>query len=259
MWFDTHVNLHHERFDDDRDYVVRRAREAGVSDMIEICQNADDRDRVVEIADRYDIWATVGTHPHYAKDAGELTVDILVDQASEARVVGIGETGLDFHYGYSDEASQRSNFAKHIEAAQQTQLPLVIHSRDADDAMAETLTQSSSLMAFPMVLHCFTATQALADCVLGLGGYVSFSGIATFKNADDVRDVAKRIPADKLLIETDCPYLTPVPERGQRCEPRHVIGVGEKLAQLRGVSAEELAKATTDNAYQLFSKAVRNA
>ena len=259
MWFDTHVNLHHERFDTDRDEVVARAREGGVCDMVEICQNADDRHKVTDIAERYGIWATVGTHPHYAKDADALTVETLVEQAAHNRVVGIGETGLDFHYGYSDEASQRSNFAKHIEAAQQTQLPLVIHSRNADEAMAETLTQASSLMAFPMVLHCFTATQRLADCVLGLGGYVSFSGIVTFKNADDVRDAARSVPHDRLLVETDCPYLAPVPDRGQRCEPRHVVRVGEVVANVRGTDPDALAKATTDNAYRLFAKADRGA
>ena len=257
MWFDTHVNLHHERFDKDRADVVARARESGVSDMVEICQNADDSDRVLGIAREHDLWATVGTHPHYAKDAGNLTVERLVEVAKDDRVVGIGETGLDFHYGYSGKASQRSNFAKHIEAAQQTQLPLVIHSREADAAMAETLTQAQSLMAFPMLLHCFTATPALAETVLELGGYVSFSGIVTFKKADDVREAVGLVPDDRIIVETDCPYLTPVPDRGQRCEPRHVVNVGETVARLRDVSAAACAEMTTRNAYALFAKAKR--
>ena len=184
-------------------------------------------------------------------------MDDLVEAAAHPRCVGIGETGLDFHYGYSGEASQKQNFSTHIAAAQVTGLPLVIHSREADALMAEMLEAAHAEEAFAMVLHCFTATPELARVVLGLGGYVSFSGIVTFKNADDVRAAVAWVPDDKLLIETDCPYLTPVPERGRRCEPKHVVAVGEQVAELRGWSVERCAEVTTDNAYTLFGKAVR--
>ena len=254
MWFDTHVNLHSERFDEDREAVVARARAAGVGAFVEICQESRDFAKVAMIAEKFGQWCTVGTHPHHAKDDAGLTVEALVEMAGHPRCVGIGETGLDFHYGYSDEASQRANFATHIAAAQAVQLPLVIHSREADDMMAEMLTEAHGKAAFPIVLHCFTATEALARTVLGLGGYISFSGIVTFKNADDVRAAVGLVPEDRLLVETDCPYLTPVPERGQRCEPRHVVQVGERVAELRGWSAEACARITTANARACFAK-----
>lgn len=258
MWFDTHVNLHHERFDGDRDAVVARARDAGVGDMIEICQNANERARILELAERFDIWATVGTHPHHADAAGELTAESLVETAAHPRVVGIGETGLDFHYGYSSEAAQRANFARHIRASQDTQLPLVIHSREADVQMIEMLDAAYADSAFPMVLHCFTATPELARAVLDRGGYISFSGIVTFKSADAVRAAVALVPDNRLLVETDCPYLTPVPDRGQRCEPHHVARVGETVAALRDWTPERCAEMTTANAYRLFSKARRD-
>ena len=256
MWFDTHINLHNERFDDDRAEVLTRARARGVTDMIEICQDAANFPRVLSIAEEHDLWATVGTHPHDAKEA-TATADNLVDMAQHPRVVGIGETGLDFHYNYSNEAAQRRNFEAHIQACQTTQLPLVIHSRNADDMMADMLTAHHREAAFPLLLHCFTAGPDLATTVLDLGGYISFSGILTFKNADDVRKVAVTIPEDRILIETDCPYLTPVPHRGERCEPWHVGLVGEYLAQLRGWSVEDCAALTSANAYACFPKAVR--
>ena len=257
MWFDTHANLHHERFDEDRGEVVAKSREAGVSDMIEICQNADNFPRVLSIAEEYDLWCTVGTHPHDAAKAGHLTTDDLIEYTRHDRVVGIGETGLDYHYGFSDEASQTQNFERHIAASQATQLPLVIHSREADDQMAHMLTTAHSESAFPLLLHCFTATEALARTILDLGGYISFSGIVTFKNADDVRAAVRLVPDDRILVETDCPYLTPVPDRGKRCEPRHVVWVGETIARLKSWSAEECAKITSENAYRCFAKARR--
>ena len=250
MWTDTHTNLHHERFDEDRDEVVARAREAGVG-MVEICQSEREVDRVRDIADRYGLPHTVGTHPHYARDAVG-TVESLLALAEAPGVVGIGETGLDFHYGYSDERSQRANFARHIAVSQRTGKPLVVHSREADSMMAETLREACAEQAFPILLHCFTAGPALADAVLELDGYISFSGILTFNNAQDVRDAALRVPEDRILVETDCPYLTPVPHRGQRCEPVHVAHVGERLAELRGWSVEECARTTTANARRVF-------
>jgi len=254
MWFDTHVNLHSERFDEDRAEVVARAEEDGVGGFIEICQQSKDFGVVSGIAEQFNQWCTVGTHPHHAKDDLKLSVDELVRDAAHPRCVGIGETGLDFHYGYSDEASQRQNFATHIAAAQKTALPLVIHSREADDMMAATLKEAYSDAPFSMVLHCFTAGPVLAKVVLDLGGYISFSGIVTFKNAHDVREAVALVPDDRLLVETDCPYLTPVPERGRRCEPRHVVQVGEVVAGLRGWTAEQCAEVTSANAKKCFAK-----
>ena len=252
MWFDTHTNLHHERFDEDRDAVVGRARDAGVFGMIEICQDEREFATVRATATRYRLPFTAGTHPHYAKDVTHRTIGDLMNLASDPEVVGIGETGLDFHYGYSDEASQRANFERHIAVARDTGKVLVIHSREADEMMADMLRQTTEDGAYPLLLHCFTAGQALADTVLDLGGYISFSGILTFKNADDVRRAAERVPQDRILIETDCPYLTPVPDRGQRCEPRHVAHVGAALAALRGWDVEACAAITSGNARRCF-------
>ena len=252
MWFDTHVNLHHERFDEDRDDVVSRARKAGVTGMVEICQDERQFETVQAISKRFGLPHTVGTHPHYAKDVTDRTVEDLLALASLPDVVGIGETGLDFHYGYSDEVSQRANFARHIAVARETQKVLVIHSRNADEMMADMLHAAIAEGAFPLLLHCFTAGQTLADMVLELGGYISFSGILTFKNAHDVRAAAMRVPKERILIETDCPYLTPVPERGQRCEPRHVALVGAALAELRGWDLNACAETTSANARRCF-------
>ena len=253
MWTDTHTNLHHERFDEDRDAVVKRARDAGVK-MVEICQDEREVGKVREVAARYQLPHTVGTHPHYARDASG-TVESLLALADDPNVVGIGETGLDFHYGYSDEASQRANFARHIAVSQRTGKPLVVHSREADAMMAEMLREANADSPFSILLHCFTAGPELADAVLELDGYISFSGILTFKNANDVREAAMRVPDDRILVETDCPYLTPVPHRGQRCEPVHVALVGECLAELRGWSAKECARITTANARRIFGLA----
>lgn len=203
------------------------------------------------------IWRTVGVHPHYADDAADLTADRLAELAEPDDVVGIGECGLDYYYEHSDRGAQRAVFGAHVAASQRTGLPLVIHTRDADEDMAAILAEMAAEAAFTPLLHCYTSGQPLCDLVLSLGGYVSFSGIATFKNADDVRAVARSVPLDRLLVETDCPYLAPVPHRGRRCEPAHVADVARSLAATRGEAEGTLISATTDNFFRLFSRAQR--
>ncbi|MGB0908675.1 MAG: TatD family hydrolase [Maricaulaceae bacterium] len=256
MWVDSHVNLHGEKFADDLDEVVTRARESGVSAMLNICCKLSDSDDVIAVADRYpNMWASVGTHPHDAKENPNITAQNLIEIAAHPKVVGIGETGLDFHYNFSEKEAQFHNFQAHIEAARETQLPLIIHSRNADDEMGDLLEAEMAKGAFPALLHCYTSGERLARRAIDLGLYFSMSGIITFKNANDVREIAKLIPEDRIIIETDCPYLAPVPHRGQRNEPAFVTHVGEKLAEIRGWSLEETAQRTTDAFYDLFKKA----
>ena len=258
MLVDSHVNLHHERFAGEVDAVIARAREAGVGAMLTISDRLESTDAIAAIAARHDrIWRTVGVHPHHADEAAGLTADTLCDLAAPTDVVGIGECGLDYHYGYSDRAAQQSVFRAHVRASQRAGLPLVIHTREADADMAANLAEMHAEAAFTPLLHCYTSGQALCDLVLGLGGYVSFSGIATFKNADDVRAVARTVPLDRLLIETDCPYLAPVPHRGRRCEPAHAADVARSLAETRGEDEGALIGATTENFFRLFAKARR--
>lgn len=258
MLVDSHVNLHGEKFTDDMDDVVARAVDAGIGTMLNICCKVSDYDDVVAVAERYEnMWASVGTHPHDAKENPDITAQHLIDLAAHPKVIGIGETGLDFHYNYSDKAAQIYNFQAHIEAARETQLPLIIHSREADDLMAETLEREMVKGAFPALLHCYTSGPDLAKRAADLGLYFSMSGIITFKNAVDVREIASWLPAERLMIETDCPYLAPVPYRGRRNEPAYVSHVCDKLSEIRGWSVEETAKITTDAFFNLFKKARR--
>jgi TatD DNase family protein len=256
MIIDSHVNLHGERFQDDLDAVIARAGEAGVGYMLNICCNIKDFDAVVKIAEEHDnIWATVGTHPHDAKDNPDITADQLVELAQHPKVVGIGETGYDFHYGYSSQDAQVSNFAAHMEAARQTQLPLVVHTREADDLMMDALKATGAGRDYPALLHCYTSGKALADWAAEAGLYFSVSGIATFKNATDVRDRIKDMPDDRIMLETDCPYLAPVPHRGRRNEPAFLPHVADALAGVKGWSLEETAERTNAAFFRLFSKA----
>lgn len=258
MIIDSHVNLHGDQFVDDVDAVVARAVNAGVGAMLNICCKLSDFEVALAIAKRFpNTWASVGTHPHDAKDNPDITAKELIQRASDPLVIGIGETGLDFHYNYSDEAAQFTNFRAHIDAARETQLPLIIHSRNADDKMGDLLEAEMVKGAFPALLHCYTSGERLAQRAIDMGIYFSFSGIITFKKADDVRAIAASIPEDRILIETDCPYLSPVPHRGQRCEPAFVVNVAEKLADIRGWSFEDTEINTTDNFFELFDKASR--
>ncbi|RIJ15340.1 TatD family deoxyribonuclease [Henriciella mobilis] len=253
--FDTHVNLHAEAFADDLEAVLARARDAGVTRFLAICDRFDNYHRVAEIAvGNADIWNSVGVHPHYAKDFTGLSVEALVEAAEDAKTVAIGETGLDFHYGYSAEAAQVDNFRRHIEASRKTGLPLIVHTREADDLTADILEDEFRRGPFPILLHCYTGGQALADRALDLGAYFSVSGILSFKNAKDVRAVIATIPLDRVILETDCPYLAPVPFRGRRNEPAFLIHVAEALAALHGKDALHVASVCEENALTLFKK-----
>lgn len=255
MIIDSHVNLHGEKFADDRDAVISRAHEVGVTHMINICCNIKDFEAVVKVAEDHDnIWATVGTHPHDAKDNPDITADQLIEMASHPKVVGIGETGYDFHYGYSSQDDQVKNFAAHIEASRQTQLPLVIHTREADTLMLETLKESGAGRDYPALLHCYTSGQDLAEWAAEAGLYFSVSGIVTFKTAHDVRDRIKSMPDDRIMLETDCPYLAPVPYRGRRNEPSYLPHVADGLAAVKGWTANETAERTTAAVFNLFKK-----
>ncbi len=260
MLIDSHVNLHSDKFAGDLDAVIGRARAAGVMGMLTISDRLASTAAIRKIADAHaDIWRSVGVHPHHAKDEAGLTSEILVEMAKDPKVVGIGECGLDFHYEYSPRETQERIFRAHIAAARETGLPLIIHTRDADARMLEILTEEYGKGRFTPLLHCYTGGPALADGVLAMGGYISFAGIITFRNADNIRAIAKAAPADRLIIETDCPYLAPVPMRGRRCEPAFVVHVAEKLAETRGVDAGEIAAATTVNFFRLFRRAKKEA
>ncbi|MGB3454992.1 MAG: TatD family hydrolase [Litorimonas sp.] len=255
MIVDSHVNLHGERFAEDLDAVIERAGEAGVSHMLNICCNIKDFEAVVKVAeDHSNIWATVGTHPHDAKDNPDITAADLIEMASHPKVVGIGETGYDFHYGYSSRDAQVNNFAVHMEAARDTQLPLVIHTREADALMLEALRSTGAGREYPALLHCYTSGPELAEWAAEAGLYFSVSGIATFKNAHDVRDRIKSMPDDRIMLETDCPYLAPVPHRGKRNEPAFLPFVAQALAEVKDWTLEETETRTNAAFFRLFTK-----
>lgn len=256
MLVDSHVNLHHEKFAGDRDAVIASARAAGVAAMLTISDRISSTDALREITRaNANIWRSVGAHPHYASEHPDLTAARLVALAAEDDVVGIGECGLDFHYGFSPADAQAKVFAAHIEAAQETGLPLIIHTREADAATARLLVDAQAKRAFTPLLHCYTAGLALAEAVMDMGGYISFSGIITFKNAEEVRAIAKRMPRDRIIIETDCPYLAPVPFRGRRCEPAHVAHVADELSEILDLTRAETDRLTTENFFRLFRRA----
>ena len=256
MLIDSHVNLHHEKFDGEVEAVIARAAQAGVTAMLTISDKIASTEKIRAIAARHkNIWRSVGAHPHYASDHTDLTAERLISLGREPDVVGVGECGLDFHYGFSSPGDQERLFAIHIEAAQETGLPLIIHTREADDLTGAMLAQAMARRAFTPLLHCYTSSLTLAEAVMEMGGYISFSGIITFKNADDVRAVAARMPHDRILVETDCPYLAPIPHRGRRCEPAHVVHVADKLGEILGRPRAEIDRLTTENFFRLFARA----
>jgi len=253
---DSHVNLHSEKYAEDFDDILKRAREAGVMTMLTISDQLSNTDAIKVLADIDPaIWRSVGVHPHYAKDYPDLDAMTLVELAADPKVIGIGECGLDFYYEHSAREAQKCVFRAHIAAAQHTMLPLIIHTRNADSATSEMLQDAYREGQFTPLLHCYTGGLELAEMALALGGYISFSGIITFKNASEVRAIAETAPLDRIIIETDCPYLAPVPMRGRRNEPAFVTHVAEKLAEIRGVAFDDIAKITTDNFFRLFSRA----
>ncbi|HXI87146.1 MAG TPA: TatD family hydrolase [Parvularculaceae bacterium] len=256
MLIDSHVNLHSDQYADDLEKVIARARAVGVSGMLTISDRLESTSAIKAITDAHqNIWRSVGVHPHHAKEARGMTAETLIELAAERNVVGIGECGLDFHYEYSPRDIQEDVFRAHIAASRATDLPLIIHTREADARMLEILEEEQALGAFTPLLHCYTGGRALAEAVLAMGGYISFSGIITFKNAADIREIARAAPLDRLIVETDCPYLAPIPMRGRRNEPAFVVHVADKLAEIRGASRQEIDRATTENFFRLFWRA----
>src|SRR5580693_7301889 len=245
---DSHCHLDFDDFSSDLDGIVARAQAAGVGRMVTISTRVKRRAGLVAIADRFaDVYSSVGTHPHYAHEELDLTVADLVARTRHAKVVAIGEAGLDYHYDLSPRAAQERGFRNHIAAARETGLPLVIHSRDADDDMVRILEEEMGKGAFPAVLHCFTGGRDLARRTIALGLSISFTGILTFKNSAALRDIAASLPADRILVETDAPYLAPLPFRGKRNEPAYVVETAKVLADARGVPLDEIAQQTSAN------------
>jgi TatD DNase family protein len=255
MLIDSHCHLDFEALAADLDGVLARATAAGVGGLVTISTRVREFDKVAAIAEaHYNVWCSVGTHPHHAAEEPEVTVADLVRLAAHPKCVAIGEAGLDYHYDSSPREAQAEGFRRHIAAARETGLPLVIHAREADEDIGAILEAETAKGAFPFVLHCFSSGAELARRGLALGGYLSFSGILTFKNADEIREVAAFAPADRILVETDAPYLAPVPHRGQSNEPAFVYFTAKMLAEVRGVRFEQIAAETTTNFAELFAK-----
>lgn len=254
-FIDSHVNLHHEQYAEDQAATITRARDAGVGAMLTICDKLENFERVQAIAEaNTDIWCSVGVHPHYAKDYSDLTPQLLVELSGKSKVIGIGECGLDRYYEHSPIEDQLPVFRAHIAASRETGLPIIIHTRDADEIMGDVLEKEFAKGAFPILLHCYTSGADLARRALALGAYFSMSGIMTFKAAESVRAVALELPLDRVIVETDCPYLSPIPYRGRRNEPAYVKEVLAFFAELRGLSFDDAARQTTDNFYRLFQR-----
>ncbi len=258
MLIDTHCHLDFADFEAERDELVARAHAAGVSQMVTISTRVRKLDALLALTDRFPtVFCSVGTHPNNADEELDITTEDLVRLAAHPKVVAIGEAGLDYFYDTQKPEDQKTGLLRHIAAARETGLPLVIHSRSADDDMAAILTEETGKGAFPFILHCFSSGEALAKTGIELGGYVSFSGILTFPKSTELRDIAKVLPLDRLLVETDAPYLAPKRWRGKRNEPSYVVNTAEVLAETMGVSFEEMARITTDNAFRIFSKMPR--
>ena len=255
MLVDSHCHLEYKGLVEDQQGVLSRAREAGVGKFLNISTRKSEWDQVIGTAERQsDVRASVGVHPHEADGHSDLGREELLKRAEHPRVVGIGETGLDYYYDKSDRAVQRDLFRMHIGVARETGLPLIIHTRDAEADTLEILEDEKGKGDFPALIHCFTASAEFGARVVELGLSISISGIVTFKNAKDLQEAAKDVPRDRLLIETDSPFLAPVPHRGKPCEPAFVADTARFLADLRGVSSEQLAEQTSDNFHNLFSK-----
>ena len=256
MFADSHCHLNYKGMFEQQGDVLARARSRGVGAMLNISTRESEWDAVVATAEREpDVWASIGIHPHEADQHPNVDIARLVDRAAHPRIVGIGESGLDYYYVHSDRARQQASFRSHIGACRETGLPLIVHTRDAEEDTLAILRDEMKQGAFTGVIHCFTASGAFADAALELGFYISISGIVTFKNARDLQETAARLPIERLLIETDAPFLAPVPHRGKPGEPAFVADTATFLAQLRGEPIEELAARTADNFFTLFNKA----
>ena len=255
---DSHCHLDFPDFEEDLDAVLSRARDAGVVCFQTICTRLDGFRRVLDIAERHDdVYCSVGVHPHEAASEPPATPERLIELARHPRVIGIGETGLDYHYEHSPRTAQQANLRAHIHAARETGLPLIVHTREADDDTVAILEEEAGEGAFPGLIHCFSAGPAVAECALRLGMTISFSGIVTFRNAGTVREAARRTPPERILVETDAPFLAPVPERGKRNEPAFVAHTARFVADLVGLTEETFARRTSGNFFRLFAKAER--
>ena len=260
MLVDSHCHLDFKVFDDDHDGVIARARAAGVGTMLTIGTSFQGFPGVRAIAEAHDdIYCSIGVHPHEADAHTEVEAAHLVKLAAHPKVVGIGETGLDYHYDYSQRDQQKRCFRAHLAAARETGLPAIIHSRNAETDTGDLLAEAVAEGPVTGVLHCFSASRELAERCLDLGFHISFSGIVTFKSAEELREVAEMVPLDRLLVETDAPYLAPVPKRGRPNQPAYVALTATKVAEVRGMALKDLAAATTDNFFSLFNKARRPA
>jgi len=255
---DSHCHLNYEGLAERQDEVLENARQRGVTGFLNISTRQREWGDVISVAEQHsDVWASVGVHPHEADAHPDLGAAALVAAANHRRVIAIGECGLDYYYDKSDRRAQRERFEAHIEAAQETGLPLVVHTREAEEDTAEILGRAVKEKGITGVLHCFTGSAELARKGLDLGFYVSLSGIVTFKNARELQDTAKWLPADQMLVETDAPFLAPVPHRGQKCEPAFVADTASFVAELRGENPDALGERTTANFFKLFSKAAK--
>ena len=260
MLVDSHCHLDFPDFAGELDALVARAAAAGVIRLVTISTRIKRHAEVLAIADRFpQVYCSVGTHPHNAHEELDLAVGDIVARTRHAKVVAIGEAGLEYHYDYSPRPAQERGFRNHIAAARETGLPLVIHSREADADTARILEEETGKGAFPAVLHCFTGGRELAQRAIALGLFISFTGIVTFKKSDELRAIAASLPADRFLVETDAPYLAPGPYRGKRNEPAYVVETAKMLAETRSVSFDELARQTTENFFRLFHKVPRPA
>lgn len=256
MLIDSHCHLEYKGLVEDQEQVLSRAREAGVGAFLNISTRQSEWQQVIGTAEREsDVWASVGIHPHEADAHEDLGAEVLTDATSHPRVIAIGESGLDYYYDNSERDTQRKLFRMHIGVARETQLPLIIHTRDAEGDTFDILEEEMEKGEFPALIHCFTASADFGQKVLDLGLTISLSGIVTFKNAKELQEVAKIVPEDRLLVETDSPFLAPVPHRGRPCEPAFVADTARFVSELRGVSVDELADITSRNFMRLFSKA----
>ena len=256
MFADSHCHLNYPGLVEAQDDVLARARDAGVGAMLNIATRESEWNEVLGLAEREpDVWASVGIHPHEADQHPGIDAAKLIERAAHPRIIAIGEAGLDYHYDKSDRQRQQAVFREHLSAAVTTGLPIIVHTRDAEDDTLCLLREAGG--GLTGVIHCFTASRAFAEAALELGLYISMSGIVTFKNAADIQETARGVPEDRLLIETDAPFLAPVPNRGKPCEPAFVADTARFLSVLRGVSEDELGRTTTENFYRLFAKAER--
>ena len=258
MLIDSHCHLDFPDLNAELDAVLARARAADVGVMVTISTRVGGFNELKAIVEAHDdVFCSIGTHPHNAAEEPDIMIEELVELARHPKVVAIGEAGLDYHYDHSPRDMQKKSFRTHIAAARETGLPLIIHARDADADVARMLEEESARGAFPFVLHCFTGGADLAHRGLALGGYIAFSGVVTFKNAEALRDIALAVPSDRLLVETDAPYLAPEPLRGKTNEPAFVVHTAALLAALRGVREAEMERLTTENFFKLFKKVPR--